>query len=122
MTRVLLCAGPTLLVVSRDGTLFFRRPGQPDAPVPYSPEHYPVFLNSARRKYDLTPVVGPHGEEEPALPDGAALPELHLEQLPTGETVYRLTEEAPEQGRANPPRGSSAPANGPVAQKRQLKS
>jgi hypothetical protein len=47
MTQVLLCAGPGLLVVEKNGLLFFRRPGQPDAPVPYAPEHYPVFLNSA---------------------------------------------------------------------------
>jgi hypothetical protein len=96
MTRVLLCAGPTLLVVSRDGTLFFRRPGRPDAPVPYSPENYPVFLASARYKYDLTPVVGPHGEEGPALRGDSALPDLRLEHLPNGETVYRLVDECPD--------------------------
>jgi hypothetical protein len=109
MTRVLLCAGPALLVISRDGTLFFRRPGQPDARVPYSAENYPVFLGSARHKYDLTPVVGPQGEEGPILPDDSTFPELRLEQRPTGETVYRLSGELPERSRVNPPDGPAAP-------------
>jgi hypothetical protein len=109
MTRVLLCAGPALLVVSRDGTLFFRRPGQPDARVPYSPENYPVFLDSARCKYDLTPVVGPHGEEGPDIPDDSTVPELRLEHLPGGETVYRLAEDLLEGSRGKRPAGSAAP-------------
>jgi hypothetical protein len=122
MTRVLLCAGPTLLVVSRDGALFFRRPGQPDARIPYSPENYPVFLESARQKYDLTPVVGPHGEEGPAFPDDAPIPELRPEHLPTGETVYRLVEELPEQSRGNRLEGSAAPVKGSVAKGTQVSS
>jgi hypothetical protein len=122
MTRVLLCAGPALLVVSRDGILFFRRRGQPDARVPYSPEHYPVFLDSARHKYDLTRVVGPHGEEGPALADDSTLPELRLEHLPSGETVYRLGEELPERSRGDRPEGSAAPAKGGVAKGTQATS
>ena len=98
MTRVVLCAGPALLVVKKGGALFLRRPGQPDAPVPYSPENYPVFLNSARYKHDLTPVVGPHGEHEPALPEGSEIPALRLEHLPSGETVYRLLDDCAAQG------------------------
>ncbi len=108
MTRVLLCAGPGLLIISRDGILFFRRPGQPDARVPYSPEHYPVFLDSARHKHDLTPVVGPHGEEGPVLPDDSTIPELRLEHLPTGEIVYRLTEQIAERTRVSPPESPAA--------------
>jgi superfamily II DNA or RNA helicase len=95
MTRILLCAGPSLLVVNKDGTLFFRRPGQPDARVPYSPENYPVFLRSARQKHDLTPVIGPHGEAGPVLSEDATIPELRLEHLPTGEIVYRVAGETP---------------------------
>ena len=90
MTRVLLCAGPGLLVVQKDGLLFYRRPGQPDAPVPYAPAHYPVFLNSAKQKHGLTPVLGPSGEEAPFLPEESAMPALRREGLPTGEEVYRL--------------------------------
>jgi restriction system protein len=102
MTRVLLCAGPALLVVKKDGALFFRRPGQPDVPVPYSPENYPIFLNSARYKYDLTPVVGPRGEQEPALPEGSEIPGLNRELLANGETVYRLLENGSAPGCARP--------------------
>jgi hypothetical protein len=101
MTRVLLCAGPSLLVVSRDGTLFFRRPGQPDARVPYAPEHYPVFLHSAQHKHDLNPAVGPQGEEGPTIPDDAHVPELHLDRLPTGEMVYRIAEAIAERSQGN---------------------
>jgi hypothetical protein len=90
MTRVLFCAGPGLLVLEVDGLLFYRRPGQPDARVPYSPEHYPVFLSSAWNKYDLTRVVGPCDEEAPLLPDGPGIPELCLDRLPSGELVYRV--------------------------------
>ncbi len=115
MTRVLLCAGPNLLVVSRDGTLFFRRPGQPDARVPYSRENYPVFLGSARHKHDLTPVVGPHGEKDPALPDDSTIPELRLEHLSTGETVYRLAEETYEGSRGQHSEDSVISAKGHVA-------
>jgi hypothetical protein len=54
-----------------------------------------VFLASARHKHDLTPVVGPHGEEGPALSDDVTIPDLRLEHLPAGETVYRLAEGLP---------------------------
>ena len=50
MTQILLCTGPRLLVVQKEGLLFYRRPGQPDMPVPYAQEHYPVFLRSAKEK------------------------------------------------------------------------
>jgi len=90
MTQVLLCAGPGLLVVKKDGLLFFRRPGQPDAPVPYAPEHYPVFLHSARQKHGLTPVLGPSNEEAPCVPDDAPIPPLRRDCLGSGEEVYRL--------------------------------
>jgi hypothetical protein len=90
MMRVLLCAGPGLLVIQKDGLLFYRRPGQPDTPVPYAPEHYSVFLRSAKEKHGLTPGVGPNGEEAPCLPEEPALPKLRRERLPSGEEVYRL--------------------------------
>jgi len=90
MTQVLLCAGPDLLVVKKDGLLFFRRGGQPDVPVPYSPEHYPVFLRSARQKHGLTPVLGPSGEEAPCVPDGGSMPVLRRDRLASGEEMYRL--------------------------------
>jgi hypothetical protein len=90
MTQVLLCAGPGLLVVKKDDLLFFRRPGQPDAPVPYAPEHYPVFLSSARQKHGLTRVLGPSTEEAPCLPDDAPMPTLRQDHLASGEEVYRL--------------------------------
>jgi hypothetical protein len=90
MTQVLLCAGPGLLVIRRDGFLFYRRPGQPDAPIPYAQGHYSVFLRSAKEKHGLTPVVGPSGEEAPSLPEEPAMPELRREQLSTGEEVHRL--------------------------------
>jgi hypothetical protein len=101
MTRVLLCAGPALLVVRKDGLLFFRRPGQPDLLVPYAPENYPIFLRSARAKYDLTSVVGRHGEEEPVLAEEVTIPGLRQETLPTGESVYRVIQAPPEPCRAN---------------------
>jgi hypothetical protein len=90
MTQILLCAGPGLLVIQKDGLLFYRRPGQPDAPVPYAPEHYSVFLRSAKEKHGLTAVVGPGGEEAPCLLEGPAMPQLHRERLSSGEEVYRL--------------------------------
>jgi hypothetical protein len=90
MTQVLLCAGPALLVIQKDGLLFYRRPGQPDARVPYAPAHYSVFLRSAKEKHGLTPVLGPSGEEAPCLPDDSVIPTLRREYLPTGEEVYRL--------------------------------
>ena len=90
MTQVLLCAGSGLLVVKKDGLLFFRRPGQPDAPVPYAPEYYPVFLNSARQKHGLTRVLGPSSEEAPCLPDDATIPMLRRDRLASGDDVYRL--------------------------------
>jgi hypothetical protein len=92
MTRVLLCAGSGLLVLRKDGLFLFRQPGQPDTPVPYAPERYPEFLRSAVQKYDLTPVVGPQGQEEHVLPDEAPIPELRLEHLPNGATRYRVVE------------------------------
>lgn len=90
MTQVLLCAGPGLLVVKKDGLLYYRRPGEPDAPVPSAPEHYPVFLNSARQKHGLTRVLGPSCEEAPFLPDDARVPHLRRDRLASGEEVYRL--------------------------------
>jgi hypothetical protein len=98
MTQVLLCAGPGLLVVKKEGLLFFRRPGQPDAPVPYAPENYPVFLNTAMQKHGLTRVLGPASEEAPCLPDDATLPTLRRDRLASGEEVYRLA--ATEEPRA----------------------
>ena len=95
MTHVLLCAGPTLLVIDEDGSLFYRRPGQPDVEIPYSRPNYPTFLHSARYKYDLSRVIGPAGEENPAIPEGTSIPELRSERLSTGETVYRLVPIAP---------------------------
>lgn len=90
MTQVLLCAGPGLLVVRKDGLLFFRRPDQPDALVPYAPEYYSVFLNSARQKHGLVPVLETSGDEAPSLEDDAPLPALLRERLASGEEVYRL--------------------------------
>ncbi len=85
MTQLLLCAGPGLLVIRTDGLLFYRRQGQPDAPVPYAPEHYPVFLQSARYKHGLTPVLGPCNEEAPCVPDDAPMPMFRRERLASGE-------------------------------------
>jgi hypothetical protein len=102
MMQILLCAGPGLLVVKKAGLLFFRRPGQPDAPVPYAPEHYPVFLKSASQKYGLTRVLGPSEEEAPCLPDEAPAPSLRRDYMASGEEVFRLeAAEAPceEEGR-----------------------
>jgi hypothetical protein len=90
MTQVLLCAGPGLLVIQKDGLLFSRRRGQPDAPIPNAPGHYSVFLRSAKEKHGLTPVVGPAGEAAPCLPEEPAMPQLHREPLSTGEEVHRL--------------------------------
>jgi hypothetical protein len=101
MTRVLLCAGPGLLVVQKDGLLFYRRPGQQDAPIPYAPAHYPVFLRSAKQKHGLAPVLGPSGEEAPCLSEGPGAPALRLDHLPTGDVVYRL-----ETGAIEPAEGS----------------
>src|SRR5262245_26118226 len=92
MTRVLLCAGPGLLVVEKGGLLFLRRPGQPDTLVPYAPEHYPVFLSSAKRKHDLSPVLGAGDDRGPVIPEGTATPALRMDRLPSGEVVYRLVE------------------------------
>jgi hypothetical protein len=116
MTQVLLCAGPGLLVVKRDGLLFFCRPGQPDAPVPYAPEHYSVFLASARQKHGLVPVVGPSNEEAPCLPDDAPMPALRRDRLASGEEVYRLdASEVPceEEGRVakSPRRATPVPGD-----------
>ncbi len=97
MMRVLLCAGPSLLVVANDGLLFFRRPGQPDVKIPYSPQNYSAFFHSARLKFDFSRVIGPEGEEGPVIPADTAMPELRSERLPTGETVYRLLATAPSQ-------------------------
>jgi hypothetical protein len=97
MTHVLLCAGPTLLVIDKDGCLFYRRPGQPDAKIPYSRQNYGAFFHSARYKYDLSPVIGPDGEQNPPLPEDATMPELRSECLSSGETVYRLVAKVPSQ-------------------------
>jgi hypothetical protein len=90
MTRVLLCAGSGLLVIQKEGLLFYRRPGHPDAPVPYAVAQYPVFLHSAKKKHGLTPVLGPCGEEAPCLPEESTMPTLRRESLATGDEVYRL--------------------------------
>jgi len=94
MTHILLCAGPTLLVIEKDGLLYFHQPGQPDTRVPYSVEHYPIFFRSAKGKYDLTRVLGPGGEDAPALAAETDVPNLCLIRLPSGETVYRIVAEA----------------------------
>jgi hypothetical protein len=107
MTRVLLCAGPGLLVVQKDGLLFYRRPGQPDHPVPYAPAHYPVFLRSAKQKHNLTPVLGPSGEEAPCLPDESAMPVLRQDRLPSGEEVYRLVAKVAEPTRQSQKEGQT---------------
>jgi hypothetical protein len=96
MTQVLLCAGPGLLVIRKDGLIFYRRPGQPDAPVPYAPAHYSVFLRSAKEKHGMTSVLGPTGEEAPCLPEESSMPRLHRERLSTGEEVYRLVNDTDE--------------------------
>jgi hypothetical protein len=96
MTQVLLCAGPGLLVIQKDGLLFYRRPGQADVPVPYAPANYPVFLRSAKEKHGLTPVLGPSGEEAPYLPEEPAMPRLCRDRLSTGEEVYRLVGDTEE--------------------------
>lgn len=90
MTRVLLAAGPTLLVIDRGGVLYFRDRRRGDRPVPYPPEHYPVFLDSARRKHDMTPVIGPDGEPAPEIDDGV-WPELTAVTAPGGEPAFRCT-------------------------------
>jgi hypothetical protein len=95
MTRVLLCAGPTLLVIDKDGVLFYRRPRQPDVQVPYAPRNYSAFFHSARYKYDMSPVIGTDGEQNPLLPEGTTIPELQSECLSTGETVFRIVAEIP---------------------------
>ena len=81
MTHVLLCAGPTLIVIDKDGTLFYRRPGKPDSNIPYSPSNYGAFLRSAKYKHDLSRVIGPDGEENPPIPDGITFPELRHERF-----------------------------------------
>jgi hypothetical protein len=90
MTHVRLCAGPTFLVIDKDGSLFYRRPGQSDVKVPYSPHNYTAFFHSAKYKYDLSRVIGPDGEQDPPIPEETNVPELRLECLSTGETVYRI--------------------------------
>ena len=96
MTQVLLCAGSGLLVIQKDGLLFYRRPGQPDELVPYASAHYSVFLRSAKEKHGLTTVLGPTGEEAPCLPEEPAMPKLRRERLSTGEEVYRLVSDLDE--------------------------
>jgi hypothetical protein len=96
MTRVLLAAGPSLLVVEKDGLLFFRDRLRGDQKVPYLPEHYHVFLDSARFKHDMSQVVGQNGEDGPEIPDGE-WPEL-LPVTRVGEgTVFRLLPHPSEQ-------------------------
>jgi hypothetical protein len=97
MTRVLLCAGPTLLVIDKDGVLYYRRPGQPDVKIPYSPPNYPAFFHSARYKYDLSRVIGPNGEQDPLILEETNIPELCSDRLSTGETVYRLVARVPSE-------------------------
>jgi hypothetical protein len=96
MTQVLLCAGPGLLVIQKDGLLYYRRSGQPDAPIPYAPENYSIFLRSAKEKHGLTPVIGSAGEEAPCLPEEPANPEPasgaafdRRRSLPPGEQQQR---------------------------------
>lgn len=101
MTNVLLCAGPTLLVIDKDGSLFYRRPGQSDVAIPYSRSNYPAFFHSARYKFDLSRVIGPGGETNPTITEGGDFPELRHERLATGETVYHL--EPREPSPAEPP-------------------
>jgi hypothetical protein len=112
MTQVLLCAGPGLLVIRRDGVLFYRRPGQPDTRVPYASDHYPVFLRSAKEKHGMAPVVGPAGEEAPTLPDGPEMPMLRLERPSTGEEVYRLVRSIDEPARQELEERTSQPRKG----------
>jgi len=111
MTRVLLCAGPMLLVIEKDGLLFFRRPGQPDAKVPYAPQNYSVFLHSARYKYDLSRVIGPDGEQDPTIPEGTSVPELRSECLSNGETVYRVVAKTPSPTNGGQGDGETARSN-----------
>ncbi|MBX9579404.1 MAG: hypothetical protein K2X87_03775 [Gemmataceae bacterium] len=94
MTRVLLAAGPSLLVVDRNGVLYFRDRRRGDRPVPYLPEHYPVFLDTARRKHDMTPVIGLHGEQAPEIADGE-WPELTAGSGPGGEPVFQCNTRTP---------------------------
>ena len=95
MTHVLLCAGPTLRFIDEDGSLYYRRPGQPDVEILYSRRNFSTFFHSARYKHDLSRVIGPAGEENPEIPEGTSIPELRSERLSTGETVYRLVPIAP---------------------------
>jgi hypothetical protein len=98
VTRVLLAAGPSLLVVEKDGVLYFRdRRG--DRKVPYAPEHYHVFLDSVRLKHDMSQVVGPDGEVGPEIPDDE-WPELRPETRSGEGTVFRLLPH-PTESRSN---------------------
>jgi hypothetical protein len=114
MTQILLCAGPGLLVIKKDGQLFYRRPGQPDAPVPYAPEYYPVFLNSARQKHGLAPVLGASGEEAPFLQDDAPMPALLRDRLASGEEAYRLQPVGEIGGNGDPTAKSSDSRSTPL--------
>lgn len=100
MTRVLLAAGPSLLVVEKDGVLYFRDHRRGDQKVPYAPEHYHVFLDSARLKHDMSQVVGPGGEVGPEIADDV-WPELHAEARPGEGTVFRYSPRVSEH-RADP--------------------
>jgi hypothetical protein len=88
--RAVLCAGSSLVVVEKDGMHYYRAPGKPDRPVPYSRENQPVFLDSARWKWHMTRVLGANGEERPEIPEDGPFPTLRHHRLPTGETVYIL--------------------------------
>jgi len=104
-----------LLVIDKEGTLFFRRPEQADAKVPYAPQNYSVFLHSARYKYDLSRVIGPDGEQDPTIPEGTNFPELRSECLSNGETVYRVVTKTPSpvngsQGNEEMARSNALPA------------
>lgn len=51
-----------LMAIKKDGLLFFP-PEPPDTPVSDAPEHYPVFLHSARQKHGMALFLGVSGEE-----------------------------------------------------------
>lgn len=96
MTRVLLAAGPSLIVVDKGGVLFFRDRRRGDQKVPYAPEHYHVFLDSARFKHDMSQVLGPNGEVGPEIPDDE-WPELRPETHLGEGTVFRYLPHACDQ-------------------------
>ena len=96
MTRVLLAAGPSLLVIEKGGVLFFRDRRRGDQKVPYAPENYHVFLDSARFKHDMSQVLGLNGEVGPEIQDDE-WPELRPETRLGEGTVFRYLPHACEQ-------------------------